>query len=453
MNPSCNASTVDSFSSPSGTVKSTVLNLGNVPRRSQLLKQIEAANRWGVMLAVVQFLAVVLLAILIDWNQAVTEPWVTTVAIGAVVGPFAMELLRFWVVKKKRIEDLKEQTRFGEFDKYRLAKLYKATLDRLRLPNDRLPVYIVADKSMNAAMMHVGMGRIFRALNGIYLNRQVLHKLTADEIQDIMGHELGHYYRHYLLSDRYRLLTLVLGSMLGMFVAQLLGMEGFFSMIALLVCSQGFWWLAAWQRARHSMAIEFLCDDFGAQVSGIATSVAGLMKLGAEMEVLTAIQQQAILSASSGKLDAHEVVEAIFTAIPYGHATPEEIQKAVAKQIEKRSEQGATVGGFLRYMWQSDVDAEAGAELEKAMRKLKALESVPRLPWESLLRNPKEIQFDEQSISALVAMIESHPEAELFHTPEALGESDGQHPPLKLRVLYLWHNRHEIEAVAAGAAA
>ncbi len=421
----------------------------NVPRRQQLLQQIETANRWGVMLAVAQFLAVIVLAILIDWNRAIAEPWVTTVAIGAVVGPFAMELLRFWVVKKKRIEELKEQTRFGDFDKHKLAKLYQDTLRRLRLPDDRLPVYVVADKSMNAAMMHVGMGRLFRALNGIYLNRQVLHKLSADEIQDIMGHELGHYYRHYLLSDRYRLLTLVLGSMLGMLVAQSLGMEGFFSMIALLVCSQAFWWVAAWQRARHSMAIEFLCDDLGAQVNGISTSVAGLMKLGAEMEVLTAIQQQAILSSSQGKLDAHEVVEAIFAAIPYGHATPEEIQKAVAKQIEKRSQQGATIGGFLRYMWQSDVDAEAGAELEKTMRKLKALQRVPRLDWEALLDDTNEIRFSERNLPALVAMIESQPEAELFHTPEALGETDGQHPPLKLRVLYLWHNRHEIARAAA----
>ena len=201
------------------------------------------------------------------------------------------------------------------------------------------------------------------------------------------------------------------------------------------------------------MAIEFLCDDLGAQVNGIATSVAGLMKLGAEMEVLTAIQQQAVLSTSQGKLNAHEIVEAIFTAIPYGHATPEEIQKAVAKQIEKRSQQGATLGGFLRYMWQSDVDAEAGEELEKAMRKLKALERIPRLPWESLLDNSKEIRFTEHTLAALVAMIESNPEAELFHTPEALGESDGQHPPLKSRVLYLWHNRQEIERAAEHAGA
>ncbi len=47
-------------------------------------------------------------------------------------------------------------------------------------------------------------------------------------------------------------------------------------------------------------------------------------------------------------------------------------------------------------------------------------------------------------------MIESNPQAVLFHTPEALGQSDGMHPPLALRILYLWHNRREIELASAG---
>ena len=423
----------------------------NVPDRKRLIERIESANKWDVVIAIVQLLCAVILAVFIDWKQAISEPWVTTVAIGAVIGPFAMQLLQFWVVKKKRIDDLQEQTRFGEFDKHRLRKLYEETLKRLRLPDDGLPVYIVADKSLNASMMHAGMGWLLRSLNGIYLNRQVLHKLNSAEVQDIMGHELGHYYRHYLLSDRFRLLTLSLGAMLGLFVAQRLGMEGFFSLIALLVCANLFWYLASLQRAKHAVAIEFLCDDFGAQVNGIATSIAGLLKLGVEAEVLTAVQQQAVLSASRGKLNAFEIVEAISAALPYGHATQDELQKAVEKQLKQRAQQGATVGGFLRYMWQSDVDAEAGELIEKEMRKLKKLANIPRLPWESLLAEPNRIEFTEQSLSALIAMIEANPQAELFHTAEALGETEGTHPPLKLRILYLWHNRREIEQAAARA--
>ncbi len=423
----------------------TSVSLSCPPRREDLLRRIEAANRWGAPIALFQLVAIVVLGFLIDWNEAIAEPFVTTVAIGAIVGPFAMGLLRFWVAKKKRIDDLQEQTRFGEFDKHSLASLYQDTLRRLGLPDDRLPVFIVADKSLNAMMMHVGMGSFLRGMNGIYLHRQVLHKLNANEVQDIIGHELGHYYKHYIYTDRYRGLTLILGAMTGLYVAQLLGAEGFITMIALVACSQGLWWLSGMQHARHAMAIEYLCDDLGAQVHGVEASISGLMKLGAEAEVLTAVQQQAVFSANRGNLSAREIVEAIEAAIPYGHASKEELQAAVEKQLKRRSQQGASVGGFLHYMWNSDVDAEITEEFEKEMRKLKALQKIPRLDWEALLDNPQQLQFSERSLGLLVDMIETQPQGVLFHTAEALGESDGMHPPLKLRILYLWHNRKAIE--------
>ena len=420
----------------------------SVPNRQQLLQQIASANRFDIVLAIVQSVCALFLAFLIDWRRAIAEPWVTTVAIGAVVGPFAMELLRFWAVKKKRIEDLQEKTRFGEFDKHLLSKLYQETLQRLRLPDDKLPVYIIADKSMNGFMMHAGLGWLFNSLNGIYLNRQVLHKLNSAEVQSLMGHELAHYYRHYLLSDRLHFLTLTLGALLGLFVTQWLGMEGFFSLIALLVCANVFWYIASFQRAKHSMAIEYLCDDFGAQVRGVTTSITELMKIGVEVEVLTAVQQQALLSASRGKLSTLEIVDAISAALPYGHATQEELEKAVEKQLKQRAQQGATLGGFLRYLWQSDVDAEAGELIEKEMRRLKKLESIPRVPWEKLLSDPHQMQFTEESMSRLMELMEANPDAELFPTADALGQTAGTHPPLKLRILYLWQNRRAIEQAA-----
>ncbi len=421
------------------------LELARPPRREDLLRRIEAANRWGLPIALLQLIAIVLVGFMIDWNQAISEPLVTIVAIGAIVGPFSMGLLRFWFAKKKRIDDLQEQTRFGEFDKHRLRSLYQDTLRRLGLPDDRLPVFVVADKAMNAMMMHVGMGSFLKSMNGIYLHRQVLHKLDADEIQDIIGHELGHYYKHFILADRFRGLTLILGSMAGLWVAQLLGAEGVFTIAALLACSQGLWWLAAIPFARHAMAIEYLCDDLGAQVHGVATSISGLMKLGAEAEVRTAVQQQAVFSANRGNLNAREIVEAIEAAIPYGHASNEELHAAVEKQLKRKSQEGATVGGFLHYMWNSDVEAEATAEFEKETRKLKALQRIPRLDWESLLDDPQQLRFSEHSLAKLVDLIESRPDGALFQTAEALGETDGMHPPLKQRILYLWYNRKEIE--------
>jgi Zn-dependent protease with chaperone function len=428
-----------------GTIHPPTLD---VPRRQELLRQLETANRWAWPVLTLQLLAIVGLCMIIDWGQVSRQPLVSTIALGVVVGPFATAHLQHWMRKKKEIGELKEQTRFGQFDKHRLRSLFLDTLKRLGLPNEHLPVYIVADKQLNAMVVHVGLGPLFRWFNGIYLHRQTLHKLGAEEVQDIMGHELGHYYRYYLVLDRFRLVSLTLGGLMGLAVVDLFGMDGVFSVIALLACGSIFWMVSGWPYARHAQAIEYLCDDFGAQVHGVATSISGLMKLGADAELMTAIQQQAFFSKRKGSLLAHEVVEAVLAAVPYGHTSREELSEAVELSLKQRAQQGASLGGFLRYVWQSDIDAEADEEFEKELKKLQSLQRLPRIEWESLLPDPQCIEFSGARLERLIELIEGNPDAELFRTPDVLSGA-GSHPPTKLRILYLWRNRQGIESPMA----
>lgn len=415
------------------------------PQRDALLAQLASANRWGWGLTLAQLIAAVMLAFLIDWPTVLSQPLVSTIAIAAIVGPFAMSILTFWAQSKKEIGDLKEQTRFGQFDKHQLRSLFQDTLRRLQLPDTPLPVYIVADKLMNAAMLHVGLGGFLKSLNGVYLHRQALHKFTAAEVQDIMGHELGHYYRYYLLSDRFRIVTLALGTCAGLYAVQMIGLDSFIGYIVLVAIAATLWKLNSIQTARHIWAIEYLCDDLGALVHGVAVSISGLMKLGAEWELITAVQQQAALSAAGGKLSAQDIAQAITTAIPYGHSSQAELEAAVEKTLRQKANQGPTIGGFLQYMWHSEGIAHSDEEFDLQMKKLQALRSIPRIPWESLLARKGVIDFNEHSAAALVELIEQFPQAALFHTPEALGEQDPAHPPLKQRILYLWRNRADIE--------
>lgn len=416
-----------------------------VPKRQELLSQLASANRWGRTWLGLQLVLIVALAATLDWPRVLHEPLGSSFAIAVFVGPFAMEIARYWAQQKKEIGDLKEQTRFGEFDKHRLRTLFQETLRRLKLPETPLPVFIVANRFSNAASMHIGLGSLFRSINGIYLHRQALHKLTPEEVQDIMGHELGHFYRYYLVTERFRFIPLALGSLACLVAVQAFGLNSFFSMLILMVAASVVWKFSAWQTARHIWCIEYLCDDLGAQVHNVAVSVTGLMKLGAEAEVLTAVQQQAARSANRGNLNAQEIADAIASAVPYGHATQAEIEAAVHKSLKLKAAQGPSIGGFLHYMWNSDVDAAANEQFETQMKQLTNLQAVPRIPWEKLLADPTEIRFNEQSLEALVELIEQFPQAELFHIPEALGGVDPLHPPLKQRIIYLWRNRHDIE--------
>lgn len=414
------------------------------PRRADLLNQMQRANRFAWALLFFELVLIAVVAVIIDWGWVMREPLITAVAIGAMVCPFVSSLAIHWATKKKRIEDLKESTRFGTHDKYSLQKLFRETLAKLRLPEENLPVYIMASTSMNAAAMHAGLGSLFKSINGIYLNRQALHKLEPAEVQDLMGHELGHHYKYYLVIDRFRIVTIALGALCGVLVVQRIGMDGWGGYMLLSFVTGVAWWLSSLPYQYNAQAIEYLCDDFGAQVGGVSVSIHGLLKVGLSLEVECAVMQQAILSKVAGNFNPSDLIDAINASIPYGHATREEIEERVNRELRQRAaSQSKSLMGLLRYMWNSDVDAEAAEELEAEARKLAKLQSLPRLDWELLLQNPTVVQFNEEGLRRLIELIENYPSKLLFRVPE---DPSDAHPPLRTRILYLWHNRKEIES-------
>lgn len=412
--------------------------LDAVPTRQQLLQHLESTNRSAWFWIWLQVLACLVLVAFIDWQAVVDEPLIPLVAISVTLSQTALGVLALWARKKKNIEDLRDSTRFGEFDKHRLQRMYQETLGRLRLPHDRLPVYIVNNKSLNAAAVRLSLGGLFRSLNGIYLNRQILHKLSSAEIQNIMGHELGHYYRHFVLIDRFRFITLFLGALLGTFVAQRTGLEDLVGVVILMGVIYGLFWISGLPWARNIQAVEFLCDDYGAHVNGIEPSINGLMKIGAEEEMLLAVQAQVLARRkANANLGIQEIATAVENMLPYGQTTQAELQSAVDREL-KQSSPKASVADFIDYIWNGDADEDEIEELEMlAVR----LQSQPRIPWETLLPS-EQIAFDLPAIEQLVKMIENQP----GHVLVRATLTNGSHPSLKRRILYLWKNRHGIES-------
>lgn len=420
-----------------------------IPVQSELIERVRRANRLAMPWVLIQFALTIGLATFVNWSQILDEPLIAVVAVLVIVGPFMMSILRRYALSKREIGDLKEQTKFGEFDKYRLRFLLNDTLNRLDLPLPGPPVYITSDKSLNASSVHLGVGGVFRSLNGVYLNRQLLHHLTSAEVQDIIGHELGHFYRYYLLSERFHGITLALGSVSGLVVAQVVGMSSLLSMFALSLCGSVYWMISGVLIARNAMAIEYLCDSFGAQVHGIAVSINGLLKLGVEEEMQLAIHYQQLAARGKSNLNALDVIQAIDAAIPYGHRSREEIERSVSEAIKQRAQyrNKLSLTGFFEYAWKSDDDED---EVDELMKKIQRAQNVPRLDWERLLKRPDRIDLNEQEIQPLIEMIVAHPDEVLFRTPAELGDADGVHPPIAARILYLWKNRTEIESARKG---
>jgi Zn-dependent protease with chaperone function len=417
----------------------------SVPRRQELLDSLASWNRWVPLWLILQIAISVAAAYWTDWKSVFDRPIVSVVAVGFVLGPYVMAVLRSLAQKKKEIGDLRESTRFGVFDKHKLQKIYKETLTRLGLPDERVPLYITADKTVNALASHFGLGPLFKRINGIYLYRQVLHLLTPEEVQDTIGHELGHYYKYYFRLDRYRWVSLIMSTLLALLAIHWFGANNFLVYAVLALCSWSAYFLTGMSFSRNAHTIEYLCDDLGAHTNGVATSINSLMKLGHSSELHATIFFESMLAKRFQNLDASAIFESIERAMPYGKASQEEIKKAVEVELKRKQESGPSVGGFLHYLWNAEGEAAANEELQKSAENYARLKQSPRLNWESLLADPNNIAFAGESLVRLIDMIESNPGVPLFH--DYMGdESESTHPRTELRILYLWYNKHEIES-------
>jgi len=413
------------------------------PSREELAARVDRANVQAWIILPLQCMAALILGYLIDWMGVVQRPILPVIACALMLGPALTGTLHFWAGKKKNIEELKEQTRFGPYDKHQLRSLFQDTLRRLKLPDHHIRVYVTAQKTLNAGALRTGLGNLFPSLNGVFLNRQVLHKLEPAEIQDLMGHELGHYYRYSLVSDRFRWATLILGTLAGIYIVQRFGISDYIGPIVMAVIAGGVWRLANRTRSRLAQSIEYLCDDMGAQVHGLVPSINGLLKIGSEAEMMYAVHRQLLQTGRSATTrDLSADLEAIEAALPYGHISKQELKELAEKTLRKRAhrDQRPSMRGFLSFIWQSDDDKETHDELSVQTQQIAML---PRLPWESLLEDPTRIALTHAGIGNLVSIIEQYPDHVLFHLPDVFTDEDDSHPPLKSRILFLWQNSQD----------
>lgn len=386
------------------------------------------------------------LALLLDWPKLLNEPILSVIALGFAIGPVGLELLEVFFEPKKEIGDLKESTRYGSLDKHKLRNLQIDTMRRLGLSEERISVFVTGDKSMNAKASRIGILSFFKAFNGIYLHRQLLHKLKDEEVQAVMGHELGHIYRYFLVNDRMLVVTVGLGALLGLYLGQLSGMRGTFGLILSYIVGGAFWFFASIPRAKYARVIEFLCDDFGAHVHGVVPSINGILKLGVEAELLTEITLQTLVSQKDGELGPSDVLKAVQAAIPYGDTKRDELQERIQKTIEAREvrERTASIGGFLKYFWNADGDDDE-EQIAQAEEHLKILSRFERIPWEKLLEDPNQVAFTEDDLPILIELIEARPLQTLFRMMSEVAETGDAQPRIRDRILYLWKHREEIE--------
>ncbi|TWU00407.1 Protease HtpX [Botrimarina colliarenosi] len=417
------------------------------PTRDELLARHARDNAGASMAFALRCSALIAALVLIDWRGLSAEPLPAGIFLAVMLGRYLADLVPLAGRKRKQIRDLRPETKFGVHDRQSLLSLVSDVEARLGIPANRYPVYLVREKSLNAAAVSLGLDSLLGRVDGVYLHRQTLHVLEPRELAFVIGHELGHCHRYYLKSSRWELLNLLLVAAAGLAAVPLASGWGWLGVFGLGLLAVAVLYAMRSQSLASIRTIEHLCDDYGARAAGVVNGVNALLKIASESEAANRVTRFCLeVGRQRGDIDPLELMAEYEKAAPFGKLDPAEADRFLAASLQEveRRKQGLSLRGMLDYLNDSEVDEDALDELRVLWKRL---DEVQAIDWTKPLRETGAKQLTEEQIDRVVAALAANPAAVLSRTPEELAE-ETTHPTTRKRVLYLWQNRDAIKAAA-----
>lgn len=344
--------------------------------------------------------------------------------------------------KKKRLDDIRPDAKFGVHTRDSLLALTARVFRRLGLPEGAAPVFMTREKEVNAQAVRCELLPGIRVFNGVYLNRAIIHRLDEPELESVVGHELGHVFPYAPLLSRCYLVHSICAAAaaFAMTAAFPHPAVAFMSPLALL-------WLLdrviAFPHLRLSRAIEFLCDDYGARVAGTLCAMSCEFKLGAESEARGQIIAELLEAAADGKrIEAGELYDIYEEAVPFGRADPAAARAEIERIVrQRRVEKGRiSLAGYLAFLSGGDTEAQEDFAREE-LERLRILALQPLIPLDRAPFLCGSAAWTDSAAGVLAAAIEANPRALLFRNPQEISDQDATHPNTSRRLLFLWRNR------------
>lgn len=332
----------------------------------------------------------------------------------------------------------------GNFSGAQLQALVERVRGAMGPAAARIPVFIVAGKTLNAHAYHLG-ATFSRRLNAVYLNRALLHVLGAEEVVYILGHEFAHLCRFRLRTPLMLLVHLLTRASLAVLVmAWLWGAGEFWAVSGASV--------AVWLHLRLvgrvgwklSQTVELLCDDAGARLCGTEAALRAEVRSGQLSELHELVWSSALrLRAKGLSVSSARVLAVYQRALPYGVFDRATVEAALETQLKAadRDAQGLSLSGFLEFSGLTGGSSRSDEQLDALLEQHRIMESLPRVRWPFEL----ETQPDASALHAAVGQMRTQPEALAFLSPSEV-DLESTHPSFRRRILYLWENAADIEA-------
>lgn len=414
-----------------------------VPSLDELRVSFSRVNRRGNAALAVVIVAAGVAACFIDYGGLGQRPVVAAVAGLMAPWPFFWGLVQVLGVKKKRVEDLRPDARFGDYGPREIAAVVDGV--RGRLPwvaggsaadaNAGGRIWLVRDKSANAAAVSVGLLRLVKPLQGVFIHLQLLHLLKPAELAAVVGHEFGHLAKVSLSLDRHAAAFTLATAVLCVAAASWAGDRGGSELFVALVLAWAlqFGWNAL--RGDSGHVAEYLCDAAGAEASDPVAAANALLQIAADAERHTALYvwclEQWLEGHASSPAAAMDVLD---DALPFGVTDGDGVKEEVAARLRAKSDAGPSASGFLEHLIGGRDDWDGHKIARAQVAQWQAVQQLPRLDWEGFAG--PDGRLSAAGAAALVAAAQREPEKVWFRLAEEAG-AGSTHPTTRRRVLCL----------------
>lgn len=414
------------------------------PTRESLLERF-AANEARSRLHLGLELAAVVLGAAWWWQRpSHLESW-ETLAIGGAgfLGMFTF-LFHHWATPRKAIHQLRDETRLGPHSRVSLLSAVGRAKEKLGLSGQEVKVFLTPEKDINAYALRQDLLPGVRLLNGVQLNRSIVHLLDEEELTSVIAHELGHVFPYSPVSSRCLLLHALFSAVISLIAAEFLSYIGY-AIAAPVIGLAAARWLAWASWTSQSRLVEFLCDDCGALAAGLIPAVRSELKIAYESEARSLLLEKVLeAKVKNHHIPVKDLLHDYEKSLPFGATQSSGIHEMLERRIQQRmaDSEKNSLRGFIDYIWKND-DADT-TELSKELAKNRAIRTIARVPFQPSSILPPEPIPAAASIAAiaeLVEALEQNPQAVLTTTAEEITDLGSTHPNVSRRILFLWRNR------------
>lgn len=412
----------------------------STPTRDELLARFHhAESQSRVVLGGLCIAAVIMAVALVLRPPDLAPLWIAGVAALGFFG-FFHGFHYFLARKKKALAELRADVSFGHHTRDSLIALTARVFRKLDIRPGTVPVFITRDKDINAFAMRVEFLPGLRMFNGVYLNRSIIHLLDEAELESVIGHELGHVLPYSPLLSRCYLIHAVVAALAAIWVGSFFAPFGFILMapaVAIGLVS----FIINIPHRENGIAIEFLCDDFGAKAAGVIPAISSDFKINAESEIRRDLMIPILTAHLAGTTTPlTDLLKIYDDAVPFGRTEPEAVKAELQRlmSVKKSETSGASLRGFFDYLRSTQSTSEHNEALAEEVRILRLSSELPTLlpnrsPW---LQGSA--AWTDEHLQILMTAVENKPESFLFRVPEEFPAHETTHPGPSRRMLFLW---------------